>query len=188
MFDPTVFDAFCRGYDEEMRRIRQEHAGTLASAGREIDKLNRRSNQIKELLLSGFSDDLWKQELRDMRSRRELGRLLAAADYVGRGPQAHVRRAMAVESPDDGLTFLPDSVRVDPIREDQEYGGMRVKLLAMLGNVRIPLRGESHRVSGANCDGTHPAPSPRPPLHQALQVEHLSPRDRPVLARVRRLL
>ena len=32
-----------------------------------------------------------------------------------------------VESPDDGLTFLPDSVHVKAIREDQEYGGMRVK-------------------------------------------------------------
>jgi hypothetical protein len=31
-----------------------------------------------------------------------------------------------IESPDDGLTFLPDSVHVDAIREDQEYGGMRV--------------------------------------------------------------
>jgi hypothetical protein len=45
-----------------------------------------------------------------------------------------------IESPDDGLTFLPDSVHVDAIREDQEYGGMRVKLMAMLGNVRIPLQ------------------------------------------------
>lgn len=45
----------------------------------------------------------------------------------------------AVESPDDGLTFLPESVHVEAIREDQEYGGMRVKLMAMLGNIRIPL-------------------------------------------------
>jgi hypothetical protein len=46
----------------------------------------------------------------------------------------------AIESPDDGLTFLPDSVHVEAIREGQEYGGMRVKLMAMLGNVRIPLQ------------------------------------------------
>lgn len=45
-----------------------------------------------------------------------------------------------MESSDDGLTFLRDSVQVDGIREDQEYGGMRVKLMAMLGNVRIPLQ------------------------------------------------
>ena len=46
----------------------------------------------------------------------------------------------AVESPDDGLTFLPESVQVEAIREDQEYGGMRVTLMAMLGKVRIPLQ------------------------------------------------
>jgi hypothetical protein len=46
----------------------------------------------------------------------------------------------AIESPDNGLTFLPDSVHVEAIREDQEYGGTRVKLMAMLGNVRIPLQ------------------------------------------------
>ena len=46
----------------------------------------------------------------------------------------------AVESPDDGLTFLPESVQVEAIREDQEYGGMRIKVMAMLGNVRIPLQ------------------------------------------------
>ena len=46
----------------------------------------------------------------------------------------------AIESPDDGLRFLPDTVHVEAIREDQEYGGMRVKLMAMLGNVRIPLQ------------------------------------------------
>jgi hypothetical protein len=42
--------------------------------------------------------------------------------------------------PQDGLTFLPERVHAEAIREDQEYGGMRVKLMAMLGNVRIPLQ------------------------------------------------
>ncbi|MEO5741125.1 MAG: nucleotidyl transferase AbiEii/AbiGii toxin family protein [Vicinamibacterales bacterium] len=45
-----------------------------------------------------------------------------------------------VEAPDDGLTFMSDTVRVQAIREGQEYGGMRITLMAMLGNVRIPLQ------------------------------------------------
>ena len=45
-----------------------------------------------------------------------------------------------VEAPDDGLTFMSDTVRVSAIREGQEYGGMRVTLMAMLGNIRIPLQ------------------------------------------------
>ena len=45
-----------------------------------------------------------------------------------------------IDVPEDGLTFLAESVQVEPIREDQEYGGMRVKLMATLRNVRIPLQ------------------------------------------------
>lgn len=46
----------------------------------------------------------------------------------------------AIEAAGDGLTFLPDSIEIEPIREAQEYGGMRVRLMATLGNVRIPLQ------------------------------------------------
>jgi hypothetical protein len=46
----------------------------------------------------------------------------------------------AIDAAEDGLTFLADSVRVQPIREGQEYGGMRVTLMAMLGNTRIPMQ------------------------------------------------
>ena len=45
-----------------------------------------------------------------------------------------------VEAPDDGLTFMSDTVRVQAIREGQEYGGMRITLRAMLGKVRIPMQ------------------------------------------------
>jgi hypothetical protein len=43
-------------------------------------------------------------------------------------------------APEDGLTFLPETVRVQAIREAQDYGGMRVTLMARLGNSRIPLQ------------------------------------------------
>jgi hypothetical protein len=36
-----------------------------------------------------------------------------------------------VTAPDDGLTFIPDSVDVEATREGQEYGGMRVTLTAL---------------------------------------------------------
>lgn len=40
----------------------------------------------------------------------------------------------------DGLDFDPDSVQVAEIREVQEYGGQRVKVVGMLGNAQIPLQ------------------------------------------------
>ena len=41
---------------------------------------------------------------------------------------------------DDGLVFQADTVQAAPIREDQEYGGVRVHLLALLGKARLPLQ------------------------------------------------
>jgi hypothetical protein len=45
----------------------------------------------------------------------------------------------AIAHPEDGLTFLPDTVAVEPIREEQEYGGQRVTLIAKLGKFANPL-------------------------------------------------
>ncbi len=40
----------------------------------------------------------------------------------------------------DGLDFLVHTVHVEAIGEQQEYGGMRVTLIAKLGNIKIPLQ------------------------------------------------
>jgi hypothetical protein len=40
---------------------------------------------------------------------------------------------------DNGLTFLPDTIRVDRIRDDETYEGVRVRLEARLGKVRVAL-------------------------------------------------
>jgi len=42
--------------------------------------------------------------------------------------------------PDDGLVFQADSVRVEHIREADAYGGVRVRLLALLGKGKLPLQ------------------------------------------------
>ncbi len=41
---------------------------------------------------------------------------------------------------DDGLTFLPDTIRVERIRDDEAYEGVRVRVEARLGVVRVPLQ------------------------------------------------
>ncbi len=45
-----------------------------------------------------------------------------------------------VEVPDDGLIFLPDSVRTEGIREREEYGGIRIRLQARLVSIHIDLQ------------------------------------------------
>ncbi|MBL7132891.1 MAG: nucleotidyl transferase AbiEii/AbiGii toxin family protein [Phycisphaerae bacterium] len=62
----------------------------------------------------------------------------------GEGTPAAVADAMwhviATPVADDGLVFDPDSLTATEIREEQEYGGIRVKLVATLGNARIPVQ------------------------------------------------
>jgi len=64
-------------------------------------------------------------------------------DLLGRGEVTAERLAAvfgelcAAEVVDDGLAFEPSTVRVGIIREDQEYGGFRVKLQARLTAARI---------------------------------------------------
>jgi predicted nucleotidyltransferase component of viral defense system len=43
---------------------------------------------------------------------------------------------------DDGLTLIADSIQVDAIRDDTEYGGMRVKLFGELAGARIPIQAD----------------------------------------------
>lgn len=40
----------------------------------------------------------------------------------------------------DGIEFIPDTVRAAPIREEQEYDGIRVTLVGLLHQARIPLQ------------------------------------------------
>jgi predicted nucleotidyltransferase component of viral defense system len=50
------------------------------------------------------------------------------------------RNVCRVKVVEDGLVFPVESVQGANIREDQEYGGVRVTLTAFLGNARIPLQ------------------------------------------------
>jgi hypothetical protein len=68
--DREAFAEFCEGFTEELNRLRREHRAKLAAAPREIASINRRSKEIMELLLQGFRDEAWKEELRTLEQRR----------------------------------------------------------------------------------------------------------------------
>lgn len=67
-------------------------------------------------------------------------------DLLGRGEitaerlAIMFRRLCAATVVDDGLVFRADSVRVGLIRQEDEYGGFRVKLQARLTSARIDLQ------------------------------------------------
>ncbi len=96
------------------------------------------SGNINIFVLKGamlFS--LWSQIPR--RSTRDI-------DLLGLGISTHKQlkdiftQACNVEYNADGLCFDPDSISTEDIRADQEYHGIRVKLMGYLGRARIPIQ------------------------------------------------
>ena len=66
-------------------------------------------------------------------------------DLLGRGISSMSCRKIFSEVcsqkvEDDGLMFLSDTIRVERIRDDEAYEGVRVRLEARLSNVRVPYR------------------------------------------------
>lgn len=67
----------------------------------------------------------------DLLGRGDLG--IAELEEIFRG-------VCAIPCPEDGLAFDEASVRAQEIREEQEYGGIRVTAGATLGRARIPIQ------------------------------------------------
>lgn len=67
-------------------------------------------------------------------------------DLLGRGEPSRKRLedifASLWDAPaeEDGLELEPGTIRSQEIRENQEYGGVRVTMVARLGNARIPIQ------------------------------------------------
>lgn len=67
-------------------------------------------------------------------------------DLLGRGDpttssiEIAFRAICQMATDDDGLVFETDGLRVEPIREDRQYGGVRMKIVAFLGKTRIPVQ------------------------------------------------
>ena len=67
-------------------------------------------------------------------------------DLLGFGPDDAndiakvIREVCSVAVEDDGLQFQANTLRVDPIREETHYSGLRVRLEARLATIRIPVQ------------------------------------------------
>lgn len=80
-------------------------------------------------------------------------------DLLAYGPpepnvmQTIMAEICAVASPDDGLVFDPVSVAVEAVREDENYQGVRVTMLALLEKAKISLQ-----IDVGFGDAIHPEP------------------------------
>ncbi|NPV58627.1 MAG: nucleotidyl transferase AbiEii/AbiGii toxin family protein [Actinobacteria bacterium] len=78
----------------------------------------------------------WEDTYRPTRDLDLLGLGRGDPDTLG----GAIARICAVPCPEDGLVFDADNISIAAIREEDEYGGLRVKLVAYLGKTRIPLQ------------------------------------------------
>jgi len=72
-------------------------------------------------------------------------RATADVDFLGFGASdiPAVREAIAAicrQEADDGVSFDPDTLTVEPIREEARYGGLRARLVGRLGAMRCPIQ------------------------------------------------
>lgn len=96
------------------------------------------SSEVDRLTLKGAALFIvWAgQELRPTRD----------VDFLGSGPEDHaaIRTMMeticAVPCPEDGVVFDLASIRVEDIRDEQQYGGIRVRIRGNLGQARLTLQ------------------------------------------------
>lgn len=107
------------------------------SLGRLLYRLDVSGNINLFVLKGAMLFSLWSQIPR--RSTRDI-------DFLGLGISTHGQvkdiftQACNVEYNADGLCFDSDSISSEDIRADQEYHGIRVKLMGYLGRARIPIQ------------------------------------------------
>lgn len=80
------------------------------------------------LLTSWFDDPL--------RPTRDID-FLGFGDPAPEAMQALFAEILATAVEDDGVVFHPGDIRIETIREDVEYGGVRLKTVATLENTRV---------------------------------------------------
>lgn len=100
-------------------------------------RLSRSPRADRFVLKGALLFRVWAADLH--RPTKDLD-LLGFGDPTPDAVAAAVREIIATAVPDDGLRFDPASVTAAEIREEQEYGGIRAKLVAMLGDARIPMQ------------------------------------------------
>ncbi len=96
------------------------------------------SGEVDRFILKGAAlFRVWAVE--DLRPTRDV-------DFLAVGIQgdAEIRTALeaicAIPCPEDGVVFNPATIRIDTIRDEQMYGGLRVRVQGRLGQARLPLQ------------------------------------------------
>lgn len=116
-----------------------EYVLTRYALERLLYRLGQSSHAGAFILKGAFLFALW--EGHPHRATRDLDLLGFGPNDVNRIEQVF-REICSLPVEDDGLTFLPETVRARPIREQHEYGGIRALLQATLGTARLRVQAD----------------------------------------------
>ncbi len=118
--------------DEDFNFVLGRYAGE-----RLLYRLSVSGHSEKFVLKGALLFLLWTGHL--YRPTRDVD-LLGFGDSSIKRVEDVLRDVCQIEAPDDGLVFDAASVKGAKIRDDQEYEGVRITLLAFLEKARIPLQ------------------------------------------------
>lgn len=107
------------------------------SAERLLYRLSRSKYSDRYILKGAMLFAVWSRQT--FRPTKDVD-LLGYGDFSQAYLKSVFSEIIQTECEEDGLVFLSESLDVRPIREEQEYGGQRISLLALLGNARIRLQ------------------------------------------------
>jgi hypothetical protein len=102
---------------------------------------------LYRLMLSGHADSFVLKGAMLFTLWHDIpGRPTRDMDLLGLGHPTHARlrqiftNACHAQVEQDGLAFNSESIQTEDIRDDQEYLGVRIRLIGFLGNARIPVQ------------------------------------------------
>ena len=96
------------------------------------------SEYVEEFILKGALL-LRSTGINEIRPTRDIDLSSELAQSIDQLEQM-AKDCCLIEVEEDGLTFEPDTVAGEEIREEQAYKGVRIKFLGRLGNAKIPMQ------------------------------------------------
>ncbi len=100
-------------------------------------RLSQSEHKSRLILKGAMLFELWSQQ--PHRATRDLD-LLASGDVTTDTIAQSIQEIIETEVVDDGLDFKLANLKVEQIREETEYGGIRARFTAQLGTARINLQ------------------------------------------------
>jgi hypothetical protein len=102
-----------------------------------IYRLTLSSHEDRFVLKGAMQFALWTDD--KYRATRDLD-LMGFGDSEIAPMEKVFQEICAILSPEDGIDFLSDTVKGEPIREGEEYQGIRITLMAKIDQTRIPIQ------------------------------------------------